>query len=325
MKRYWTNLSDLQAAGMIESIEPLAEVEKNFQTKIGPPLQTQIASFSEDDAAYRALTRQFIPAIEEKTILPRELDDPIGDHRHSPVEGVVHRYPDRALLKVTQLCEVYCRFCFRKEMIGHKGENLSQAELDTAYHYFESHPEVREVILTGGDPMILSNRRLMTIMRHLAEIPHIKVIRIHTRIPILNPERVDRELAEFLKSLRTEKGVQILVVIHANHAAEFSESARGAINCLLDHRVMLISQSVMLKGVNDNFKALSELMYTLVDFGIKPYYLHQMDLARGTSHFVVEEARAIALIHELREKVSGICVPHLIQEIPAGEGKKALY
>lgn len=320
MKKYWTTLKELEEAELISSAKDLEEVEAQFQTKIGQHLQTLI---KEDKSG--ALAQQFIPSLAEKVILPSELYDPIGDKAHMPVEGVVHRYPDRALLKVTQLCEVYCRFCFRKEMIGRKGETLSHDELREAYEYFKTHQEVREVILTGGDPFILSNRRLKAIMSHLAHIPHLKILRIHSRIPVVNPTRVDSELATYLGQLKKQFKKQVIVVIHANHLSELNEAIRPGLELLQDNRVMLLSQSVLLKGVNDDLKSLTELMYGLIDFGIKPYYLHQMDKSRGTSHFVVEKERAIELIHQLREEISGICIPHLIEEIPGGKGKVALY
>lgn len=321
MSRYWTTLDDLYAEQLLTSTPEIEKVATEFQIKVSPTMQSQLAIA--DDSGSAALLRQFVPSALEANILPSELDDPIGDRRFTPVAGVVHRYEDRALLKITQLCEVYCRFCFRKEMIGQKGEMLSQADIAGAMAYFRSHTELWEVILTGGDPLVLSARRLKAVLDELVDIAHIKSIRIHTRIPVISPEKITPELLDLFESV-VDRGKALTIVLHANHASEFSVEARAALLQLRKRGVLLISQSVLLKGVNDSLPALTDLMRTLVEHGVKPYYLHQMDLARGTSHFVVDNERGIALVKALRENVSGICVPRLIIEIPEGEGKRVL-
>ncbi len=319
MSRAWTKLEHLIANKIVTPSEKMEQIADNFQIRISPLMQQRMGEEADDP-----IRAQFVPSEAEATILPEELDDPIGDERHSPVEGVVHRYPNRALLKVTQLCEVYCRFCFRKEMIGNKGESLSRDELQNAYRYFSEHPELWEVILTGGDPLILSNQRLSSVLHSLAEIPHIKTIRIHTRIPFMNPDRIDETFLSLCETIM-EQGTMIIMVLHANHIAEIGKEASDALLRLRRAGILLISQSVLLKGVNDSFEALKALFEGLLENGVKPYYLHQMDLARGTSHFVVEKEDAQSLIRQLRQKLSGISVPHLIQEIPEGEGKVVLY
>ncbi|PWD86349.1 KamA family radical SAM protein [Ignatzschineria cameli] len=321
MSQYWTTLDHLYIEKLLEPGAEIDQVAQSFQIKISPTMQQQISRAKGEER--EALLRQFIPSIAENHILPEELDDPIGDGRFTPVAGVVHRYPDRALLKITQLCEVYCRFCFRKEMIGQKGENLTKSELQNALDYFAEHQELWEVILTGGDPLILSIRRLREVLLALAAIPHLKSIRIHSRIPLISPEKISPELLALLDEVMAS-GKMLTVVLHANHAAEFSPEGRAALRALRSKGVMLLSQSVLLKGVNDNLPALKALMYTFVENGVKPYYLHQMDLARGTSHFVVSNEAGIALINQLREEISGICIPRLIIEIPEGEGKRVL-
>lgn len=321
MSRYWTSLEDLYSENLLAESQEIETVAKEFQIKVSPTMQGQMKDSIGAD--YEALMRQFMPSALEANILPTELDDPIGDRRFTPAPGVVHRYEDRALLKITQLCEVYCRFCFRKEMIGQKGETLSKSDLALAMDYFRSHTELWEVILTGGDPLVLSPRRLSEALNALVEIDHIRSIRIHTRIPVISPEKITDELLELLESI-VDRGKALTIVLHANHAAEFSSAAKQALLALRKRGVLLISQSVLLKGVNDTLPALTALMRTLIENGVKPYYLHQMDLARGTSHFVVENERGIALVNALRESVSGICVPRLIIEIPEGEGKRVL-
>lgn len=325
MSRYWTTLDDLYAENLLEVNDEIEAVAREFQIKVSPAMQSQmlLASESQDISGREAIERQFIPSKLEANILPEELDDPIGDRRFTPVPGVVHRYEDRALLKVTQLCEVYCRFCFRKEMIGHKGDMLSKEDLAGAMNYFKEHTELWEVILTGGDPLVLSARRLSEVLNQLAEIDHVKSIRIHSRIPVISPEKITIELLDLLESI-VDQGKAVTLVLHANHSAEFSEASRKVLLQLRKRGVLLLSQSVLLKDVNDNLEALESLMRTFIENGVKPYYLHQMDLARGTSHFVVENERGIALVNALKKSVSGICVPRLIIEIPEGEGKRVL-
>ena len=321
MSRYWTTLDDLYSEGLLVPSDEITQVAKEFQIKISPTMQTQIEKTK--GCAQEGLLRQFIPSKSEANILPEELDDPIGDRRFTPVAGVVHRYEDRALLKVTQLCEVYCRFCFRKEMIGHKGDMLSKEDLANAYDYFREHTELWEVILTGGDPLVLSARRLSEVLHALASIDHIKSIRIHSRIPVISPEKITPELLQLLEDI-VDNGKAVTLVLHVNHVSEFSVVSRAALLALRKRGVLLLSQSVLLKGVNDTLEDLQALMRGFIENGVKPYYLHQMDLARGTSHFVVENERGIALVKALRETLSGICVPRLIIEIPEGEGKRVL-
>lgn len=317
MARYWTTLKDLHNAKIINNTEALSSVADHFQIRVSPAMQAVLKN-DEKDPIYQ----QFIPSIHESLILDDEVGDPIGDIPYTPVTGIVHRYEDRALLKVTQLCAVYCRFCFRKEMIGQYGESLSKDELNDAFHYIETHPELWEIILTGGDPLILSVNRLTDILHRLADIEHIQNIRIHTRIPVVSPEMITEELLTLFTAIQ-DKGKTITVVIHANHANELTDAVAVTMKQLQKNGIMLISQSVMLQGINDDFDTLANLMRRFIAVGIKPYYLHQLDFARGTSHFRVKEEKAVALIRELRLKLSGICVPVLIQEIP--HGKKPLF
>lgn len=317
MARYWTTLKDLHNAKIINDTEALSPVSDHFQIRVSPAMQA-ILNKDEKDPIYQ----QFIPSIHESIILDDEVDDPIGDIPYTPVTGIVHRYKDRALLKVTQLCAVYCRFCFRKEMIGQYGESLSKEELSNAFHYIETHPELWEIILTGGDPLILSVNRLTDILYRLADIKHIQNIRIHTRIPVVSPEMITEDLLALFTAIQ-DKGKTITIVIHANHANELTHEVATTMKRLQRNGIMLISQSVMLQGINDDFETLANLMRRFIAVGIKPYYLHQLDFARGTSHFRVKEEKAVALIRELRLKLSGICVPVLIQEIP--HGKKPLF
>jgi lysine 2,3-aminomutase len=265
--------------------------------------------------------RQYIPDPAELVQLPEERADPIGDHAHSPVEGIVHRYPDRVLLKAVHVCPVYCRFCFRREMVGPQGDGtLSGAALDAALGYIAGHPEIWEVIITGGDPFVLSPRRLAELMGALGAIAHVKIIRIHTRVPVVDPQRIGAALIKALKS----SGKTVYVALHANHPRELTDAARAACAALIDSGVMMVSQSVLLRGVNDDPAVLADLMRRFVEMRIKPYYLHHPDLAPGTGHFRLSIEAGRAIVAELRRRVSGLAMPAYILDIPGGHGKVQL-
>jgi lysine 2,3-aminomutase len=267
------------------------------------------------------IARQFIPSAMELDVQPEERGDPIGDDSHSPVEGLVHRYPDRVLLKLVHVCAVYCRFCFRREMVGPgKRRALTPAQFRAAREYIAAHPEIWEVILTGGDPLVLSPRRLREALCAIAAIPHVKVLRLHTRIPVVDPSRIDRAMIGALRST----GKAVYVALHANHPREFTEGSRAACSRLVDAGIPMISQTVLLRGVNDNVATLTALMRAFVECRVKPYYLHHADLAPGTAHLRTTIAEGQALIHALRGHVSGLCVPEYMLDIPGGHGKVRL-
>ena len=263
--------------------------------------------------------RQFIPDPAELDSRPEEMPDPIGDDAHSPVAGIVHRYPDRVLLKPVSVCAVYCRFCFRRETVG-QGRALSREQLAAALDYIRAHREIWEVILTGGDPLVLSPRRLATIVKALAEIEHVKIIRVHSRVPVVEPARVTGALVRTLKA----PGKATYVVLHANHARELTPAARAACARLIDAGIPMLSQSVLLRGVNDDAAALGELMRTLVECRIKPYYLHHGDLAPGTGHWRTSIAEGRALMRALHGRLSGLCQPTYVLDIPGGHGKSPI-
>jgi lysine 2,3-aminomutase len=265
------------------------------------------------------IAKQFLPDVMELDQQPEENADPIGDDAHSPVEGVVHRYPDRVLLKLVNACAVYCRFCFRREMVGPGRGGLSRTALEAALGYIAGTPDIWEVILTGGDPLVLSPRRLKAVMVRLAAIDHVKVIRVHTRLPVVAPERITPALA---KALRTDKAT--FVVLHANHARELTAAARTACARLIDAGIPMLSQSVLLRGVNDDADTLGQLMRALVECRIKPYYLHHADLAPGTAHFRTTIAEGQALMRTLHGRTSGLCQPTYVLDIPGGHGKSPI-
>jgi lysine 2,3-aminomutase len=264
---------------------------------------------------------QFLPDPRELDGLPQERLDPIGDEAHAPVEGVVHRYPDRALLKLLHVCPVYCRFCFRRETVGPGGaSSLSRGALSGALDYVRAHPEIWEIILTGGDPLAMSPRRMKEVMLALSDIAHVKVVRIHTRVPAVDPSRINAEMIDTLKAF----GRSVYVALHANHARELTPAARAACARIVDAGMPMVSQSVLLAGVNDDPDTLADLMRAFVECRIKPYYLHHPDLAPGTSHLRVDIARGREIVAALRGRISGLCQPDYVLDIPGGYGKAPL-
>ena len=257
-----------------------------------------------------------MPDPAELVTAPHESLDPIADDALSPLKGIVHRYADRALLKPLLVCPVYCRFCFRREQVGPDGGLLSQAELEAAYAWLRARPAIREVILTGGDPLMLSPRRLGEIVAALSAIPHLEILRVHTRVPVADPARLTEALAA---ALETEKSMWL--VVHANHAREFTDGARAALRRVLARGIPLLGQSVLLRGVNDSAEALEALFRAMLGARVKPYYLHQLDPAPGTARFHVPIAEGRRLLAALRGRVTGLAWPTYVLDIPGGHGK----
>ena len=262
------------------------------------------------------IAAQFVPSAAEFAAAPDDRGDPVGDERWSPLPGLVHRYPDRVLLKPILTCPVYCRFCFRREQVGKDGGVLPPAALDRAYGYIEQHREIWEVVVTGGDPFLLSPRRIAAIVGRLEAIAQVAVIRFHTRVPVADPRRVG---AALVAALRSDKAVW--VVIHANHPRELTPAMRGAVARLTGAGIPVLSQSVLLRGVNDDAAVLEALFRGLVAMRVKPYYLHHPDLAAGTGHFRLGIEEGQRLVGGLRGRVSGLCQPSYVLDIPGGWGK----
>ena len=297
-----------------DRLQALEAVAARYAVAVTPAMAELIDAADPGDP----IARQFVPDPAELVSAPGEDPDPIGDFAHSPVEGIIHRYPDRVLLKPTHLCAVYCRFCFRREMVGPEGlEPLSPAALDAALAYIASRPEVWEVIATGGDPLVLSPRRLRELMLRLAAIDHVKVVRFHTRVPAVDPGRITDEVVGALKS----PNQAVYVALHADHPRELTAAARGACARIVDAGIPMVSQSVLLRGVNDDPETLGALMRAFVESRIKPYYLHHGDLAPGASHHRTTVAEGRALMRELRGALSGLAQPTYVLDIPGGHGK----
>jgi lysine 2,3-aminomutase len=302
----------LAAEGLVDAaaVEVLAGVGRRYAVAVTPAMRALIAH--PDDP----IGRQFIPDPAELITAPHERADPIGDDALSPIKGVVHRYPDRALLKPLLICPVYCRFCFRREHVGPDGGLLSDAELRAAYDWFAARPAIREVILTGGDPLMLSPRRLGAIVAALSAIPHIDIVRVHSRVPVADPTRITDALAAALETDRS-----MWLVLHANHAREFTPEASAAIRRILSRGVPVLGQSVLLRGVNDSAAALEALYRAMLAVRVKPYYLHQLDAAPGTARFHVPIEEGRRLLAELRARVTGLAWPTYVLDIPGGHGK----
>jgi len=291
----------------------LGAVEQRYAVAIPPALAALI------EAPDDPIGLQFIPDVAELVTAPHESADPIGDEALSPVPGVVHRYPDRALLKPLLACPVYCRFCFRREQVGPDGGLLSAAQLAAAYKYIAAHKEIREVILTGGDPLILSPRRLAEILAALSGIAHVETLRIHTRAPIADPALVTEALADAL-----DISAPLFIALHVNHASELTPAVCAAVAKLQRRRVPVLGQTVLLAGVNDSEAALGDLFRAMLRARIKPYYLHQLDAAPGTSRFHVPVERGRDIMRNLRGKISGTALPTYIFDQPGGLGKVPL-
>ncbi len=297
--------------------DPLADVAARYAVAITPAMERLIDPGDPADP----IAAQFRPDERELATSPDESSDPIGDGVHTPVQGVVHRYADRCLLKLVHVCPVYCRFCFRREMIGPQADGMLGGEaLDEALAYIAAHPEIWEVIFTGGDPFLLAVRRMREVTARVAALDHVKVMRWHTRVPAVDPSRVTPDLVAALRA----DGATTYVVLHANHPRELTCEARDAIARIVDAGVPMLSQTVLLAGVNDDVDTLEALMRGLVEARVKPYYLHHLDQAGGTGHFRCEIARGQELVRELHQRASGLAQPTYVLDIPGGHGKAPL-
>jgi lysine 2,3-aminomutase len=303
-----TTLDALERAGLTDPAEreALERVTEEFRVRVSAAMAGDVP------AGVRA---QFVPDARELAVVPEELADPIGDAAHAPVPGLTHRYPDRAILHATKICEVYCRFCFRRETVGETA-HLGEAEFGAVLDYLAATPAVREVIFTGGDPLVLSARRLGAMLDRLEALGTLELVRFHTRVPVVAPGKVTEALVAVL-----DRDLPVWLVVHTNHPDEISRAAAGALRRLSRAGVPLLSQTVLLKGVNAEVEVLERLFRALIRNRVKPYYLHHPDLARGTGHFRVTLAEGQAIMRALRGRLTGIAQPHYVLDIPGGHGK----
>ncbi len=300
--------------------DQFTELTSNYRMAITPYYFKLIRQFDDSDPLYR----QIIPDPVELQIRPDELEDPIGDEHplrgSRPLSALIHRYPDRVLLLPTAQCAVYCRFCFRKRLVGDTAHNAREEDLQAAYKYIEEHPQIEEVILTGGDPLTLGDGALHGILNKLADIAQLRLIRIHTRLPVVNPFRLTPELGIIIADLQKP----VWIVAHFNHPNEITSVVRQQIGSWVNMGIPFLNQSVLLRGVNDSTATLRELFMTLLEIRIKPYYLHQADLVRGTGHLRVQVEKGLAILKELQGTIPGYALPHYVLDRPGGLGKVPL-
>ncbi|HYC15441.1 MAG TPA: lysine-2,3-aminomutase-like protein [Stellaceae bacterium] len=308
------SIGGLAARGLVpaERVPALERVAERYAVAVTP----EMADLIDPEDPADPIARQFVPDARELETAPEERIDPIGDEHFSPLKGIVHRYPDRVLLKPHHTCPVYCRFCFRREQVGPGGKALTPAELAAAIDYIRARPEIWEAIVTGGDPFLMSPRRLSVLVRALDGIEHLGVIRFHTRVPVVDPGRVD---ARLVAALKAEKA--LYVALHVNHPRELTPGMRAACAHLATAGIPLLSQTVLLRGVNDEAETLEQLFRGLVAMRVKPYYLHHPDLAPGTAAFRLPLKEGQELMRRLRGRVSGLCQPTYVLDIPGGAGK----
>jgi lysine 2,3-aminomutase len=313
-KKTIRNLESLTKHNLVSASESqqLKKVVENFSVAITDQMQQLIDRNNPDDP----IAKQFVPSIQELNVTAKESADPVGDEIYTKTKGIIHRYPDRCLFTPVHVCPVYCRFCFRKQKVGTPAETLTPDEIEAALAYIAEHKEIWEVIITGGDPLILKPAVLKNLLVRLSAIEHVEMIRIHSRVPVVDSQRINSEMLAALKCAKP-----VFIVLHANHPQEFSAEAIKACANIIDNGIPMLSQSVLLKDLNDNIEVLSQLMRCFIKNRIKPYYLHHGDLALGTEHFRTTIAKGQQLLKQLRGRFSGICQPIYVLDIPGGFGK----
>jgi len=260
--------------------------------------------------------RQAIPRIEECHLSKNDLVDPCGEDKNSPVPGLVHRYPDRVLLLVTDQCATYCRYCTRRRLVGSNERAITQGNFEEVLKYLKTHKKVRDVLLSGGDPLLLENERLEEILSRVRMIPHIELLRIGTRVPVTLPQRITVGLVRMLKKYHP-----LMISIHFTHPKEITDAVREACSELADGGIPLGSQTVLLKGINDKPYVMKKLVHELLKIRVRPYYIYQCDLATGTEHFRTSVATGVQIIEKLRGHTTGYAIPTYVIDAPGGGGK----
>ncbi len=299
------NLTDVERAGVLLA-----------GTKLAMAITPHFFNLIDRDDPDCPIRRQVIPRIEEGWNAPEEMADPCGEDSHMPVPGLVHRYPDRVLFLVTDRCASYCRYCTRSRVVSGVGEQHLETQWEPAFKYLEQHTEIRDVLLSGGDPLLFSDARLDKILTRLRSIPHIQFVRIGSRIPIFLPQRITPELCAMLK-----KHHPLFISIHSNHPRELTSEVRDALGRLADVGIPLGNQSVMLRGVNDSVEVQKALVQKLLMCRVKPYYLYQCDLINGSAHLRTPVAEGVAVIEGLRGHTTGYAIPQFVIDGPGGGGK----
>ncbi|MBX3739654.1 MAG: KamA family radical SAM protein [Akkermansiaceae bacterium] len=299
------NLTDIERAGVLLA-----------GNKLAMSITPHFFNLIDKDDPDCPIRRQIIPRIEEGWTAPEELSDPCGEDSHMPVPGLVHRYPDRVLFLVTDRCASYCRYCTRSRVVSGVGEQHLEMNWEAAFKYLEAHTEVRDVLLSGGDPLLLTDSILDRLLTRLRSIPHIQFVRIGSRIPIFLPQRITPELCAMLR-----KHHPLFISIHTNHPRELTTEVREGLGRLADAGIPMGNQSVLLRGVNDSVEVQKALVHKLLMCRVRPYYLYQCDLITGSSHLRTSVAEGVAIIDGLRGHTTGYAIPQYVIDGPGGGGK----
>ena len=315
----WQLSHRLNSVEEIEKVVPLTESERKalqssglFRVDITP----YFISLIDPDDPNDPVRKQIIPRSDELQAFTAMMEDSLAEDRHSPVPGLVHRYPDRVLMLVTTQCASYCRYCTRSRIVGDPGQTFSQQEFDAQIEYLKRTPQVRDVLLSGGDPLVLAPKILEKILTRLREIPHIEIVRIGSRVPVFLPMRITQELCDMLSQFHP-----LWINIHINHPNEISQELADACDRMARAGIPLGNQSVLLAGVNDCIHIQRELVQKITRIRVRPYYLYQCDLVEGAGHFRTPVAKGIEIIEGLRGHTSGYAVPQFIVDAPGGGGK----
>ncbi|MGE4357385.1 MAG: lysine 2,3-aminomutase [Candidatus Omnitrophota bacterium] len=314
LKNRITTLNELRQ--VIQVIPEEEEGIKISRGRLSMAITPYFASLMDPLRPNCPIRRQAVPLIDESFISPYDMLDPCGEDKSSPVPGLVHRYPDRVLLLVTEQCAMYCRHCTRRRMVGEKETYLSPEHLNQAYDYIRANKKIRDVLISGGDPLMLSDEKLEEIISNIRAIPHVEFLRIGTRVPVTLPMRITPELVAMLKRF-----APIWISLHFNHPKEITKRCKMACDMLADNGIPLGSQTVLLKGINDRPYIMKKLMHELLKIRVRPYYIYQCDLARGTSHFRTPISVGINIMEKLRGHTTGYAVPTYVVDAPGGGGK----
>ncbi|MFN2548559.1 MAG: KamA family radical SAM protein [Myxococcales bacterium] len=319
----WQLRNSVRSAADLARFIPLTEDERRGCEETAAVFRLGISpyylSLIDPDHPFCPIRMQSIPVRAEASVQIGELRDPLGEDRHRPVRALVHKYPDRVLLLAVDHCSVYCRHCTRRRITSGDEGGISREELSEAIAYLREHTEVRDVVVSGGDPLLLSTARLVELLQEIRSLPHVEIIRIGTRIPVCLPMRVDGELANALR-----KFAPLFVVTHFNHAKEITPEAREACERLVDAGVPVENQAVLMRRLNSSARTIKELMQKCLTMRVRPYYLHQMDVAEGLEHLRTPLAKGVEILQQLRGWTSGLAVPHLAVDLPGGGGKVTL-
>ncbi|MEQ1839668.1 MAG: KamA family radical SAM protein [Verrucomicrobiales bacterium] len=316
----WQLKNRITTLRQLEEHLVLTEDERNgvilSGTKLAMAITPHFFNLIDRDNPECPIRKQVIPRVEETWTSPYEMADPCGEDSHMPVPGLVHRYPDRVLFLVTDRCASYCRYCTRSRVVSGAGEQELETDFEAAFQYLEKHTEIRDVLLSGGDPLLFSDSKLEKILSRLRDIPHLEFLRIGSRVPIFLPQRITPQLCAML-----QKYHPLFMSVHVNHPRELTLEVKEALERLANHGIPLGNQSVLLRGVNDNLDIMKTLVHKLLMCRVRPYYLYQLDLIQGSSHLEVPVEEGIALIEGLRGHTTGYAVPQYVIDAPGGGGK----